>query len=166
MDYFSQLLQRYRTKGLLVDTNLLLLYFVGRYDTDRISSFKRTRSFNEDDFLLLASILGFFDKVVVTPNILTEVNSLSNQLPENIKPTYYAEFAQCIDALEEHYVSSSELARTKHFHRFGLTDAGIVNLVQGSYLVLTDDLRLASYLQGLGVDVINFNNIRSINWGP
>ncbi len=166
MDYFDELLHRYRSKGILVDTNLLLLYFVGRYDPDRISRFKRTQSFNEDDFLLLVSILAFFNKIVVTPNILTEVNSLSNQLPDDVKPLYYAEFAQCLDVLEEHYISSSELARTNHFHRFGLTDAGIVSLVQASYLVLTDDLRLASYLQRLDIDVINFNNIRSLNWEP
>jgi len=164
MGYFRELLQRYRTRGLLVDTNLLLLYFVGRYDPNRISRFKRTQSFSEDDFLLLASILAFFNKVVVTPNILTEVNSLSNQLPDNIKSSYYSEFAQCLDVLEEHYVSSSELGRTDHFLRFGLTDAGIVKLVQGRYLVLTDDLRLASYLQHLDIDVINFNNIRLLNW--
>ncbi|MDQ3259015.1 MAG: hypothetical protein M3R15_34990 [Acidobacteriota bacterium] len=165
MGYFDELLHRYRSKGILVDTNLLLLYFVGRYDPDRISRFKRTQSFSEDDFLLLASILAFFNKIVVTPNILTEVNSLSNQLPDDIKASYYSEFAQCLDVLEEHYISSSELARTNHFLRFGLTDAGIVSLVQGSYLVLTDDLKLASYLQRLDIDVINFNNIRSLNWG-
>lgn len=34
----------------------------------------------------------------------------------------------------------------------------------GKYLVLTDDLKLANYLQSVEIDVINFNNIRLFNW--
>jgi len=53
---------------------------------------------------------------------------------------------------------------TDKFSKFGLTDCGIVNVAKDNYLVLTDDLKLASYLQNIGIDTLNFNNIRVYGW--
>jgi hypothetical protein len=36
------------------------------------------------------------------------------------------------------------------------------HLAKGNYLVMTDDFRLAGYLQKEAVDVINFNHIRTL----
>jgi len=165
MDYFKELFSRYRSKGVLIDTNLLLVYFVGMYDPQRIPKFKRTVAFAVEDFYTLLAFFEFFDRVVTTPNILTEVNSFSNQLPDDIKPAYYPEFAKHLAGLEEHYIESRKVSPLAHFKKFGLTDAGIIELVRERFLVLTDDLKLANYLQNVGVDVINFNNLRSMNWG-
>ena len=164
MNYFDELLQRYQSKGLLIDTNLLLVYFVGCYDPAQITKFKRTRTFTVEDFYTLLTIFNFFTKIVTTPNILTEVNSFSNQLPENIKPLYYSEFGKRLPEFEEKYISSVAIGSLEHFKKFGLTDSGIIDLVKDKYLVLTDDLKLAAYLQNTGVDAINFNNIRTLNW--
>ncbi len=82
MDGLTSLVTKYRRQGILVDTNLLLLFCVGAHDPNQIEKFKRTRTYIKDDFELLAHFLAAFDKVITTPNILTEVNSLSNQLSE------------------------------------------------------------------------------------
>ncbi len=37
-------------------------------------------------------------------------------------------------------------------------------LAKNKYLVLTDDLKLGNYLQKVGIDTINFNNIRTYGW--
>ncbi len=47
------------------------------------------------------------------------------------------------------------------FPKFGLTDTGIVHSARGRFLVLTDDFRLAGYLQRQGIDVVNFNYLRT-----
>ena len=83
MNYAEQLLVRYRSRGVLVDTNLLLLYFVGLYNPSLIPQFKRTRIFTVNDFDVLQNFIALFSKVVTTPDILTEVSNLSNQLAEN-----------------------------------------------------------------------------------
>ncbi|HUZ07842.1 MAG TPA: hypothetical protein VMV89_10200, partial [Candidatus Paceibacterota bacterium] len=51
-------LQGFRSKRLrlLVDTNLLLLYFVGGFRRELIRSFNRTSKFSEADFILLDQI--------------------------------------------------------------------------------------------------------------
>jgi rRNA-processing protein FCF1 len=159
-EYLDELFLRYQSKGVLIDTNLLLLYCVGRYDKKLIRQFKRTMQYAVEDYDLLVRITAFFAKVVTTPNVLTEVNSLSNQLQENIKKEYATAFTKTIEVLEEFYSPSKDLVRTPHFARFGLTDSSIAELVKNKYLVLTDDLRLADYMQRQEIDVLNFTNLR------
>lgn len=164
MEYVNELVARYQHRGLLIDTNLLLLYFIGTHDPDRIPKFKRTMTFTVDEFWLLFGLLGIFDKLVTTPNVLTEVSNLSGQLAEDLRAPFYNDFASRIALLEEHYVPSVGASSLTHFNKFGLTDSGIVQLVKDNYLVLTDDLKLVGYLQNQGIDVINFNHIRGFAW--
>lgn len=157
-------LKKYKQKGVLIDANLLLLWFVGSVNRDRIEKFERTQNYNSEDFDLLSKILVYFDKVVTTPNILTEVNSLLGKLRDPEYSKCLAFFANAVTILEEHYVDSQTVVQVNKFTTFGLTDCGIVNLARNKYLVLTDDLRLAVYLQKLGIDTVNFNNIRPLGW--
>ena len=156
--------QRYRQAGILVDTNVLLLFFIGAFDQDLIPKFKRTRQFTVEDYATLTSILGLFDKIATTPHILTEVSNLSGQLGEPARSEYFKKFSSDITLLEEENVVSRDVATMQEFVRFGLTDTGIIRLTRGRYLVLTDDFRLSQYLQNAGVDVVNFNHIRTTNW--
>ncbi len=163
--HIADLISRYRNKGLLVDSNLLLLYFVGAYDPERIATFKGTARFGPDDFDLLLRLVALFQRIVTTPNILTEVSNLSGKLREDEKRTYFADFAKLVPRFAEHYCESKEICALQHFKDFGLTDSGIIDLARGSFLVLTDDGPLVGYLQNAGIDVINFNHVRFLDWG-
>lgn len=154
------LLQRYRSKGILVDTNILLLWFVGATNRDRISRFKRTQQFSSEDYDLLVRILNDFNLIVTTPNILTEVNSLANQLGGDDRNKCLKVFARLVDDLTEIYLESYRIVKLDQFSKYGLTDSGIIDLVAGQYLVLTDDFKLANYLLTNSIDVINFNHLR------
>jgi hypothetical protein len=164
VDYYSDMLSRYRNKGLLVDTGLLLLFLVGALDRDRIQRFKRTMTFKAEDFDLLGRILALFAKVVTTPSILTEVSNLLGQLPEEILPAQYELFANAVPKMDEMYAPSRELAAQSFFTKFGLTDSSIIEASKGKYLVLTVDFPLFSYLSNAGVDAINFNHLRALAW--
>jgi hypothetical protein len=160
----TSLLSRYRQKGILIDTNILLLYFVGYVNRDRISKFKRTAQFVPEDYDLLVRIVQFFQRIVTTPNILTEVNSLMNQLGEPERSRCLMNFSQNIAILEESYLESQSAAAAELFIKLGLTDCGIIQIAKQPCLILTDDFRLANYLQSMNIDVINFNNIRVLGW--
>lgn len=162
--YFEELLSRYRSKGLLIDTNLFLLYLVGLFDQRKISTFKRTQTYVIEDFVLVYTFVCQFKKIITTPHILTEVSNLSGQLDKRIKPMFFKKFADRIDILEEKYICSKQICRHHSFQQFGLTDSAITDLAQNQYLVLTDDLPLSTYLQNHKIDVINFNHIRTFNW--
>ncbi len=159
-EYALQLIERHQRSGVLVDTNLLLLYFVGSFRKDLIARFKRTEVFTVEDFDLLVRLLGLFTKVVTTPNILTETSNLAGQLRSDLKEGLFGVFAAGINILEECHIPSAEAAKSQEFVRFGLTDAVMANLARENYLILTAEYRLSQYLQSLGIDVINFNHLR------
>lgn len=162
-EIIRSLFQKYKNQGILIDTNILLLWVVGTVNRSRISKFNRTEKFIPEDFDLLVKVLAYFSKIITTPNILTEVNSLANQLGE-------PERSQClflfgtIERLDEPYLESKIAAGVESFTKFGLTDCGIITLAKDKYLVLTDDFKLANYLYSVGIDTINFNNIREYGW--
>lgn len=160
----QELLCQYATKGILVDTNIMLLFFVGTLNRERIAKFKRTQQFTPRDYDLLISTLLGFQTIVTTPNIVTEVSSLINQLGEPERSGCYRIFAERVASLEEVFLPSRDIASLEWpFVKYGLTDYGIAKISQNKYLVLTDDLRFTYYLNSQGIDTVNFNNLRSDN---
>ncbi|MDY7005349.1 MAG: hypothetical protein SWX82_15810 [Cyanobacteriota bacterium] len=81
-DYIRKLFGKYKQKGVIVDTNILLLFFVGSVNKKRISKFNRTEQLLPEDYDVLVEIISYFSKIVVTPNIITEVSNFINQLRE------------------------------------------------------------------------------------
>ncbi|MEB3830520.1 PIN domain-containing protein [Phormidium sp. CCY1219] len=163
-NYITQLFESYKRQGVLIDTNILLLWCVGTVNKNRISKFNRTEQFIPEDYEILLKILEYFDKIVTSPNILTEVNSLVNQIREPERSQCLQILAAGMTNLDEFYIESSTIGRADKFTTFGLTDCGIIEVARNTYLVLTDDLRLASYLGNIGIATINFNHIRVYGW--
>lgn len=164
-EYLVKLIQKYRNIGVLLDTNILLLYFVGSVDPKMIATFKRThnKGFTEADYYTLVSLLKQFRKAVTTPNILTEASNFLGQLPDHLYQDYFNGFANTISTLDERYFPSSELALTYEFKQFGLTDSSIIQLAKNKFLIITEDFRLSQYSQKVGIDVLNFNHIRTLS---
>ncbi|MFB2838165.1 PIN domain-containing protein [Floridanema evergladense] len=166
-EFIRSLLGRYQQKGILIDTNILLLLFVGTVNRSRISQFNRTEKFTPEDYDLLVRILLFFQRIVTTPNILTEVNSLINGIGEPERSRCLEIFANIVnEKLSEFYIESTSAVKLENFTKFGLTDCGIINIARDKYLVLTDDFKLANYLQTIKIDVINFELIRRMGSNP
>ncbi len=160
MENIDRLERKYRTKGILVDANLLLLYVVGLHDRAFIPRFKRTARYTPDDFDFLQMLLGEFKRHVTLPNVLTEV---SNLLGTGSKPILEL-FGEVIRQEKESYVPSARASREDSYRRLGLTDAGILDRVGQGLLLLTDDFDLWVTAQGRGLDAINFNHVRSWFW--
>ena len=162
-DYALQLIQKYRQAGVLIDTNLLLLYVIGTYDATKIARFDKTCDFPSDTFELLDRILNRFDKVITTPYILAEVSNWAAQFPSleknKLHPQLFDKFATLIEGLEERYETSMAIAKNDAFCRLGLADASIVSL-GNKYLVLTIDGPLTGYLRNNRVDAVNINDLR------
>lgn len=160
----DQILAKYRGKGIIIDTNLLLLFVVGSYDQNRIATFKRTKKFGKDDYMLVKRFVDCFKTIRTTPSILTEVSNHLNQLPEELQAEFYVAFSDCIANLFEVYEKSVTLSKIDSFTKYGLTDTSIIEDAKNNYVVLTDDFPLSGYLNASGVDAINFNHLRMISW--
>jgi len=161
IEAIQEIIRRYSSRGVLIDTNILLLYFVGASNRSRIGKFKRTKQFTAEDYDLLISFMAQFQTVATMPNILTEVSSLINQLGEPDRSDCYILFANEVSLFQEAYIRSQEIASADwSFPKYGLTDCGIAKIAPNQYLVLTDDLKLTRYLNSLRIDTLNFNNLK------
>lgn len=152
-----------RTKsGLLLDTNLLVLYVIGQYDPKRINGHKRLQIYTVEDYDLLLRFMSLFRSFATTPNILTEVSNLLEKDSYQygpvlaIVPKLVAEF---VELYEPSYPVMTE--REKEFIKFGLSDVVSCAVLEQNYALLTDDLKLCYYLQNNGFSALNFNNLRS-----
>ena len=64
--------------GLLIDTNLLVLFIVGAVNLDRIESFKRTRQYSKTDYQLLLRVLDDFTPLYTLAHVMAEVSNLTD----------------------------------------------------------------------------------------
>lgn len=160
------LLLKYRVKGIILDTNLLLLLLAGNCGEDVLSTFKpvKNHGFTLSDFQLLRQILLIFSRILVTPHILAEVSNHSEKLKGELHQRFIAAMRQFLSSADEHYHPAKDVSAREEFPRFGLTDSGISSLAAGEYLVLTVDFPLAGFLNSNGIDAVNFNNLRPLAW--
>ncbi len=149
-------------KGLLIDTNVLLLLLVGSLDPKLTSQIKITanQGFDAADFYLLRTYIGRFQKLITTPHILAEVSNHADKIKSGFRQQVTQQLIALIEVLDERIESAKVLSRSDAFLRFGLTDAAIGRLATKDVCVLTVDLPLAGYLQKAGVAAINFNHLR------
>lgn len=163
-EHFNNLVNKYSTKGIIIDTNIMLLLFIGNFNQSIISKFKRTQAYNSDDYEYLVKFIKLFKIVLTLPNILTEVNSLSNQLDKKYKKSYYTFFSKSVQILDERYIPSKIISKSEKFWQFGLTDTAIEILAYDNYLVLSSDASLCKYLYNKNIDAINFAHLMEYGW--
>lgn len=160
--YVELLLQKYRSKGILIDANLLLLYLVGFHDKRLVGDgkYNKLSKYSAEDFNLLVRLKAVFANCVTTAHVLTEVSNLANDLPESTKAECLSEFVQVFDDTEELELASFEVAKRSEFCYLGLTDCALAE-VSNRFLVVTDDARLVAKLGESGLEALNFNHLRT-----
>jgi hypothetical protein len=128
------LIAKHRSKGVLVDTNLLVLLLVGSVDKRRIPGFKRTQNFTLEDFSLLSRLLAWFGKLFTTPHVLSQVSDLTDLRGQDLE-TIRRLFGILVEQMEETYEPSRALVAHPLFSRLGLTDAAIATMCSKEILV-------------------------------
>ncbi len=142
--------------GVALDSNLLLVDVLGLDNPALISKFKRTDRYKSGDFDRIVATLNRYQGIHLTPNVVTEVSNLATALPERYRPTFVARLAEVLAVSSESYVASAGLLSRPECWRFGVTDLGLENLARSGLTVLTADRRLASYLAGQGLPVVDY----------
>jgi len=156
-EYLLKLFTKYKKKGILIDTNILLLYLVGSLDINLIKNFSRTAMFSEKDFDFTSRFIDSFRVKITTPHILTEVSNLfGNKLDLHI---VLKEFTKLAD---EEFLESIKVTENEAFTNFGLTDAAIIEASKNSYLIFTDDRPFFGYLVNKGIEAVSLDQLRMI----
>lgn len=154
----SPLLKRYSGKPVILDTNVLLLYWCSSFDAELIHTFKRLNTFSAADIGLLHRTLKRFPSLSTTPHVLTEVSNLANSLPRWRREDWTSHFARQVEIVTEKWTSAKTLAHTPAFF-LGLADAALCELAS-TYVILTIDFPLSNYLESRRLNVVNFNHLR------
>lgn len=155
-----------RPSTLVIDTNLLLVLLVGAQDRGQVPRFKRTRKYTVEDYDHLAHYVRGFRRVVVTPNVLTEVGNLAGQLAEPLRSQVLKQLGVfAVTQASERYIPTSEAVKERDFLRLGLADVSVMLAADSEpgekVAVLTDDLALYAKLLAQDVDAVNFYHLRS-----
>ncbi len=154
----NPLLRRYRGKPVILDANVLLLYWCASFDSGLVSTFKRLNSFSGEDIELLRRTLKFFPAISTTPHVLTEVSNLANSLPQWRKEDWASHFARQVSVVEEKWISAKTIVQTPAIF-LGLTDAALCALAS-THVILTIDFPLSNYLESRKLNVVNLNHLR------
>ncbi len=158
----TQQLSRY--KGILLDTNLMLLYCTGRSDPNLIPTFtKRLSRYSIEDYNLLIQFIALFKTVATTPNVLTETVNLIDRKSGRFDSVLRQLAVDSADFDEVTVPSSPLLSRySDRFLKYGLTDLALYELAQRSYLVLTDDNDIRSLIAGSNGSALGFDELRAL----
>jgi len=163
-DRLTAFVRRHKTHGILLDTNVLLLFLIAQHQPTMIGK-KRLEKYGEYDGKLLVSYINQFSRILTTPHVLAETSNLVRQIVKGqlgaelstiLHPLFclslHNSFKQC--TVEGHLIDSDL------FGKLGLTDSGLATLAPENRLLLTDDLDLFLAAISLGGDAINFTHMR------
>jgi hypothetical protein len=153
----DRLIGRYCRAGVILDTNVLLMLAVGSFDPNHISLHKNTRDFSVEDFHLLVSIVDQMDKIVATPNIITETDNLVRQNPRG--QDIRARVRELISVIHEVPIASIKAVQSERYPSLGIADCATL-LASDGVLVITTDSGLHVALLESGRDAVNFNHLR------
>lgn len=152
-------------KVIVIDTIPLLLFLIGSYDKNLISSFKRIKTYKYtiEDFTILREFLIQTKEIMVTPGVLSEVSNYAYELE------HFSDFLerniQYLIAMNEFYVSKQIILESKEeLFKFGFTDASLIIAAKNNGgEILTRDYRLSQYCQKkLNIGAYNLEDILSI----
>ncbi len=143
-----------------MDANLLVLLVVGALDPDIIAKHRRLRTFGPADYERVRRIVSRFERILVTPNTLTEASNLLGQHREPERSRLLMTLRILIGESHEVVVASADAAGHPTYSRLGLTDAGLLGLVSRNTPLVTVDLDL--YLAASAVEPSSAVNYRHL----
>jgi predicted nucleic acid-binding protein len=147
--------------GLLIDTNLLVLFVVGTAAKEYIAKHKKLTEFTVEDYDLLVKLIARASEVLVTPNTLTETSNLAAYIGEPARSKVLDVLRMVSIDSQERYVPSSAAARRSEFIRLGLADAALLEATAAEKVtLLTADFNLYHAALAKGSQALNFNHLR------
>ena len=162
---YEEVVRKYLRTGVAVDTGLVILLTIGRYDQNYLKDFKLTSGFTGEDYKLLANFLAKFRSVVLTPHVLSETSNHGFKVPQGRLDAYLDALLSVLQPFHEQQVRKDSVITHDDFRKLGVADTGlIISCLKGPYLLLTTDHKLSGMANRNGVDVLLFDQLRGFNW--
>lgn len=162
-------IRRHAANGVILDSNLLIIYLVGLHDPKEVERFlpgARKGSivcFPKDFDLIKGFLLKYgVTKFIVTPHILTEVSNITfSDFPDTKTQKYIQNAINFFKLAHEKEAKKDDLVKKYHLPLVGFSDSSIIETAKNeSCLVLTQDLKCMALLEKEGCCVYNINHLR------
>ena len=148
---------------ILIDTNAFVLLILGSIDRGLIKTHKTTSIYSEQDYEDLLTVIGDLRRLVVLPNVWTEVDNLLNSLSGNYKWPYIDLMKELTTQTTERYLSSKSGTDSPYFISIGLTDALLLELGKDCDLLITSDSDLSDRAVANSINVYDLVKRRNEN---
>lgn len=114
-----------------IDTNTLLLVIIGQVDLRLIEKHSRISMFDQEDFDLLMMEIECLSKLLIIPNVWTEVDNLLNRFSGERFYQYITIFKRLSDKSTEKYFPTQDLEVGDLILGLGLTDTILLKVAKG-----------------------------------
>ncbi len=151
------------TKKILLDANLLVLLLAAKAGANLIRLSPGNQTFDANDADLLDNVVAEYkyENMIITPYLLSEVNSLLTKLDINSRTDARRILATLIPTIDYYHTKPDLLACDPDFAEFGITDISILHASETATLVLTEDGRLAGLLKKRR-DVLTYKDLKDM----
>jgi len=146
---------------ILIDANALIILILGLINPKLIQKHKRTSIYEKEDFEILLSEIEDLERLVVLPNVWTEVDNLLNNYAGHYKYQYIKQLTKTIELTTEKFIKSIDAINSDGFYDLGLTDSLILEYSKECEVLITSDSSLSDYAIANGVKV--FDLVKSRN---
>jgi hypothetical protein len=146
--------------GVLLDTNLLLLYLVGLSRSGNIGFHKRLSMFEQRHFCFLLDLVSPYKNIVVTPHCLAEVWNLIGEQSNSfdLDRARLIEFARrFVSEAVEVYQPAKQLVGRDEIRWLGLADVSQLSAaLEGGFAMTSADGLLCRQALVLGIETHHF----------
>ena len=170
LDDIRRYIRKYQPDGLIVDTNILILFLVGSYDINQIEKLKvlnnSDKKYSIDDFKLLKELFEYFKKIIIIPQVIAELSNLSitgGGVNGNKLNDYLQIVIKFLKRAEERHQQTNCLwgMELSVIGKYGFTDMTLFELSKQTKMqILTDEMPLYVYSQNK-IPIIKFGHIKN-----
>lgn len=153
--------------GILLDTNALLLFIVGRGGESDIKLCKRTAYYSETDYTTLIKLVECSrGKINITPYVISELSNLVIDAKTKIGK-YSTAATMIVKLAKESYSHKDTLIANKHISYLGFTDISILSAAENTDCgIVTSDSALYRKLLDEGRNAIHLQTFTALGNSP
>ncbi len=151
----------FTNRDVLLDSNLLVVLIIGLVQPLLLGT-GRVSQYDLSDLRLLKLIANKSRKLITTPFVIAEVNSLLQMNSSHYVRRCRAMLGELLVRFEEQHIPSHRLltSEPRLANEFGVTDMSILEVAKRGTIILTEDRPLAALLRNKGLEVLDLDTLR------
>ena len=143
-------------RDVIIDTNIFILFLTGQINENRIRNYTRNSLYTKEDYYLLINILSTYDRIITSPNIMTEVDNILNRITGEDKYKYLILVKTIYKQTIEKYIQTETVSQNWYFDELGITDSAILMMAKECELLISGDSSLCDHAKSLNIKTFDF----------